>query len=454
MKNRYAVRARSTFVFALTTCLAVTACDTDELLEVQDPDIVTPDQAAGPAAVPATVAGMVGDFQEIFDNYTLYTALFTDEMILAGTFPTRIDVDERNVQLDPDNGTLEGDLFGPFQVARETADRNRAAWLEAAGDEAFDDVRADVEEGFALANLFGGYLRVLMSEAYCAVILEPKGAPLSPDAGMEDALGLLEDAEAAAVDAGLGDIALAARVGQARALLGLELYGDAAAAVASVPTDFQFVAEYSANQTSQWNEVFGQTWGANPFQLRWTVGDGTVGNRHNERWAYFDEWEALGLIEDEPEGFAAVEIGLKVVLQHLYDAAARPITVASGWEAQMIIAESELRGGQEEVAEDRVNALLADPSVNPMTAVNPTLALGAFAPVDFTGDLSTDLPQLARARSAGLWLTTERQATLRRFFENDGIDLYPQGTQGDDVSFPIPQQEIENNPNVSSGCPL
>ncbi len=168
---------------------------------------------------------------------------------------------------------------------------------------------------------------------------------------------------------------------------------------------------------------------------------------------------------DDPAGFEAVEVGVDVNLQQLYDQQGRNIVLASGWEAQMIIAENELRTGQAQAAEDRVNALLADPGLNPMTVVNPSLtsertvggvtapAMGAFQPVDFTGDLEADLTELARARAAGLWLTGERQGTLRRFITEDGLDLYPQGTQGDDIFFPIPQQEVDNNPNVGASCP-
>lgn len=115
----------------------------------------------------------------------------------------------------------------------------------------------------------------------------------------------------------------------------------------------------------------------------------------------------------------------------------------------MIEAEAALRNGETQAAEDQVNALLTDEtqSMNPMLALNPTLDLGAFDAVDFTGDLANDLPQLARARSAGLWLTGQRQTTSRRFLVDDGVDLYPE-TSGDDVCFPIVRQEIDNNPNL------
>ncbi|HKK07268.1 MAG TPA: hypothetical protein VKA44_00135, partial [Gemmatimonadota bacterium] len=112
-----------------------------------------------------------------------------------------------------------------------------------------------------------------------------------------------------------------------------------------------------------------------------------------------------------------------------------------------------------EQAQSMVNALLTDPTQadNPMLAINPDLtqargggsipAMAAFDSVDFTGDLATDLPQLARAREAGLWLSGTRQGTLRRLAEGDGVDLYPV-RRGTNVCLPIPQQESDNNPNV------
>lgn len=116
----------------------------------------------------------------------------------------------------------------------------------------------------------------------------------------------------------------------------------------------------------------------------------------------------------------------------------------------MIEAEVALRNGNTGEAQTIVNDLLEEEGQprNPMTILDAGPdELGAFESVDFTGDLSNDLPQLARARSAGLWLSGGRQGTLRRFIENDGVDLYPD-RGGDDVCFPIVQQERDNNPNL------
>jgi hypothetical protein len=320
------------------------------------------------------------------------------------------------------------------------------------GEPDFADVQDQLREGLALAQFYGGYDRIFLGELYCQAVLEPDGQPVPPNAVLQAALERLQAAETAATDAGLDDVVTAARVGQARALLGLGQYDDAAAIAATIPEDFVYFASYSENQNSQANEIYAYTTGSDGVVLRWTVGDGTAGNRHHERWTYYDEWLAQGLLIEKPEGLEAPEIGVPVILQTLYADGSAPILVASGWEAQMIVAEAELRGGQVQAAEDRVNALLADPSTNPMMQVNPGLSLSAFQPVDFVGALATDLPQLARARSAGLWLSGTRQGTLRRFLERDGVDLYPQNTQGNDHSFPLPQQELDNNPNATAAC--
>lgn len=433
------------------TAGAAGACE----LDVSDPDVVTPTQLEGPGAVQPQINGVVGDFQESYDDVIRYVALFTDEMILGGTFPTRIDVDERNIL--PSNVTLTTDLYEPLHVSRASADDAVENFQAALDDEAFSEVTGLLEEGIALGQLYGGYTRIVFGEVYCQSIFggpDGESAPLDSDARMEEALTVLQDAESSAEQAGLGDVANAARVGQARALVWLGRFAEAANVAADVPTDFVYFSRYSENDPiEQGNQLHIFSWGALGFSVRWTVGDGTAGGRHNERWPHYVEWAAQGLLDTIPsEEFAPAELGVEGTLQLLYDRPASDVVLASGWEARMIEAEAMLRNGSAEAAEDLVNDLLTTPSANPMLDVNPGLPLGAFETVDFTGDLSNDLPQLARARISGLWLSGTRQGTLRRFSQDDGIDLYPQGTQGDDESFPVVEQEIENNPNVSSGC--
>ena len=449
--------------------LALVGC-TDGLLDVDDPDIVTPEQLQGPNAVPTAIAGVVGDFQEGFDEYLLYSSLFTDEMILGGTFPTRIRVDERDVVSDPSNGSIEADIYEEMHISRASADGRVEDFEAALGDEDFSEVEGLLREGIALGKYYGAYNRMLFAEMFCQSIFggaEGESAPLDSDARMQEAFGLFGEAASAADEAGLDDVRLASLVGQARAQQWLGNHGEAAQIASQIPDGFVFEAEYSDNQNAQNNELYQFSWG-DVASLRWTVGDGNVARRGSEKYAYYDEWVEQGLIVPAPEGFIPEEAGIDVAhLQMLYNGPSVSAVLASGWEARMIEAEAMIRNGQHAAAQTMVNAMLADPSVNPMVLVNPTLLeertvggvtaqpMGAFDPVEFTGDLQADLVELARARAAGLWLSGTRQATSRRWVEEFGrgstADLYPVRS-GDDIFFPVVEEELDNNPNISSPC--
>lgn len=427
---------------AFAWLLSLGGCDT--ILDVTDPDVTTPDQVQGPAAVSLAVNGLIRSFQEAYDSYIRYTSYLTDEMIASGTITDRTDVDFRDVV--PDNATLTNELFTPMQTARQLGEDGIQQFASSIGDPEFAEVESTLRQGVAWGNFVAGYTHVLFGEFYCRSVIDPQGQAVTSDEAVSAGLQFLQAAETAANDAGLTSMATAAVVGQGRALLWLKDYAQAASVVAGVPDNFAFAVEYSANTPGQNNELFQWTWGVLQT-IRWTIGNGTAPERDNELWPYLNEWVAQGLIDPDP-GLTADNAALDVTLQLLYTAQDSDILLASGWEARMIEAEAELRTGDPDVAEAQVNALLADPNqaANPMLFINPNLPLGAFQPVDFTGDLATDLPQLARARAAGLWLSGQRQATLRRF-RDDGVDLYPV-RRSDDVCLPIVQKELDTNPNV------
>lgn len=438
---------RARIAAVLVAALAAASCD--GLLDVDDPTIVTPDQLSGPQAVPTVLNGLVRDFQEAYDDHVRYTSMFTDEMILAGTFQGRVEVDERRVRSE--NQQITGELYEPFQRARQSAEEAIASFEGSLDDPEFESVQPTLREGIARGNLIAGYLHLMMAELYCQVVVDPAGPAISSDEAAQEALAFLETAEARAEEFGLAAIASAARVGQARTHLWLGDFSQAASIASGVPSDFVRLVEYSSNSPDQNNELANFTWGFIQ-QIRWSVGDGTTAERDNERFDYIDEWVDQGLIDPDPgDQFSSQNAVIPVVLQQVYDEQSSDMVLASGWEARMIEAEATLRTGSPAAAEDMVNDLLTDPSqaLNPMLAANSDLPLGAFEPVDFTGSLSNDLPQLARARAAGLWLTGQRQATSRRFAEEDGVDLYPVRNGGDlDVCLPIPQQEKDDNPNL------
>ena len=432
----------------------LTSCN----LDVFDPDIIRPEDVADPASIPIAITGLVGDFQEAMDNYVRKSGMLTDEFILAGTFPTRVQVDQRDMLVD--NATLTGGMYEPIHVSRFSADNTAAGLAGLVGD---PDVDQDlVFEGIAFGQYYGAYARALLAEMYCQSILgggDPEAinfesGPVLPDARMAGALSLFEQAEASALAAGLSDLAEAARVGQARANMWLANFSQAAANVATVDPDFVFVAEFSSNDPAQYNEVYTLSYGDTQV-IRWTVGDGTQAERNLEKYLYYDEWVASGLINPDGNalGLQSFNATILVHLQLIYGGGnlppapvgqSAPIIIASGFQADIMRAEAAYRAGDLAGAAAIINARIT-------TGDNPHGTV--HAPVAFTGDLATDIAEIGRAYAVGTWLTGHRLGFARRVLRNDGVDLFPPTQPGSDTAFPIVQQELDNNDNISVACP-
>jgi hypothetical protein len=449
------------------TVAALSACNS--ILEVDQGGIIDVDDLAdaGPSAVANLVAGVVGAYQEAADDIVRYAALLTDEMIMSGTFETRIDVDRRRIQ--PSNATLTSGLYTILHVSRMQADTVVAMLQERLGDPAFDSVEVDMREGIALGKLYGGLSRLWMGELYCWSILTgmyPESQPVLPNVRVQQARGFLQDAEDDAGPLGRDDIRLAAIAGQARAQLWLGNYSQAEILAQAVPRDFTFWSEYSYNDVDQFNELYMFTWG-DEEQIHWTVGDGTTFDRGNERFEHFDEFVSLNLIDVEPDGYAAVRSSVPVMLQQLYSRPDSRILVASGVEAQLIRAEAAVRAGQTAAAATLLNDLRSDYSLRAtiLWGVDPPAPADQLQPLTLVDSLTQDLKTVADQRARELWLTGDRLTTARRLRRDasllpDTIDLFPAPKLsvggGDDIAFPIVELELEANPNLGAGnaCPV
>src|SRR6185437_2211300 len=83
------------------------ACSVDRALTVGDVDVATPGTLNNAAGLPVLYGGGLSDFQQAFtgiDAAITFPGVLTDELRDIDTFPTRIEVDQRNTQLT--NGTL------------------------------------------------------------------------------------------------------------------------------------------------------------------------------------------------------------------------------------------------------------------------------------------------------------------------------------------------------------
>lgn len=356
-------------VFASAAC--------DQILEVTNPGDVTEEGLAGEEALPVVVNGVYGDFQDAYDEVVQFAALFTDELVHSGSFPSFAQVDDRAIT--PPNVEME-DIYTEIGTARFTADRAVTNIREVLGAE------AESSGLLALALAFGGYSRILLADNFCQITLDV-GPPLTPAEVYGQAIDLFTQAIQVAQAADADSTLNLALVGRARARLNTGDLGGAAADAAQVPAGFVFVIDYSDNSDREENELVIFT----RDRREMSVGE-PFRNTGDPRVPVCAG--APGAPNECPfatEGEFGPDNQTPLFVQLKYADRLSDIRLASGAEAALIAAEA---SGQD----------------------------------------------VAQERALELWLEGHRLADMRR--RNDPF------LQGGDSCFPIPQSEIDTNPNL------
>lgn len=425
---------------AALVALVLVACSPEKILDVQDPDIIDPANANSPSGAIALHAGAIGEFSFaiVGDNggtegQILVGGLMTDEYMHSGTFPTRLEYEQRKAA--EDNGTLTG-VFRNLQ---------RARWLS---EEAVERLRAyapspasRVAEMFALA----GFTYIFAAETYCSGVpfsdpdgTPPLGIPLTTTQILDTAIARFDSSLAVTAESS-AVIRNLARVGRARALLNKADFAGAAAAVTGVPDAFVYNTTHTTTTGRQQNGVHVFNW----LSERWSVADTQGINGLNFRSA----GDPRVVATRDPTG-AGVGFDAATPQWNLqkYPARTTPLPIASGLEARLIQAEALLASNP--------GGWLA--ALNTIRATMITPALPALA------DPGTQVARENlhfRERAFWLFATGHRLGDLRRLIRQynrteDGV--FPTGLHfkgglyGDDVNLPVPFSE-RNNPNFT-GC--
>ena len=437
--TRARVLAAQTAVFA--GLAAVSACDPNKALEVDDIDVVSPGQLNDKSTLPTLRNGVVSTFQLAFsggadqangghEGQATMSGMLADEFLNAESFPDRVSLDMRDIL--PSNLSLVA-LFLDLSRARATADFASGQYNK------LDEGAVGQSEVLSIA----GYAYTLFGENYCSGVpfsaLDASGAvtygdPQTRDQVLTIAVAKFDSAITIATDQEDDDLANLARVGKARALLDLGRFADAAAAAASVPTDFEYLIRSSANSLRQNNGIWNYT--ANTFAF--SVQDNEGGNGLPWRTANDPRLDVEATGQRGFDRFTPFNLQLK------YPDLAASVVLASGIEARLIQAESQLRAGTAATAFATLNGLRA------------TVGLGQLA------DPGTDAARvtlLFRERAFWMWGTAHRLGDLRRLVRQYGRDqstVFPSGayhkggTYGSDVNFPVSSDE-RNNPKFT-GC--
>jgi hypothetical protein len=254
---------RRWLALAATLALAVTACDNP--LETVDPDIILPEDLEGPQAIPTIVQGAIGDFSLAYAGdatpivgVVMYSGLLGDEWFLSGTFPTRIEIDSRSIDIR--NAELTT-LFRNLQRARRSAERA----VEFINDNADDPSDATSLGQKAQMNNLAGYMYLLIAESFCSGVPFSKGnpdgtldfgQPLTTSQIYDVAVERFASASTDAQGAGSSRQEAIATLGTARALLDVGDFVAAATVAASVPTEFVFNLDHSIIPAGRWTSAY------------------------------------------------------------------------------------------------------------------------------------------------------------------------------------------------------
>ena len=443
MTSHLTTRGRALGVHAavIGVLLGAAACDPNKALDVKDVDVVSPGQLNDKSALPTLRNGVLSTFQLAFsggadlangghEGQVTMSGLLGDEFLNAESFPDRISVDMRDII--PSNLSLVA-LFLDLSRARATGDFASSQYNR------LDAGAVGQSEVLSLA----AYAYILFAENYCSGVpfstLDANnnivyGTSQTRDQVLQTAVAKFDSAITIATAKKDADLLNLARVGKARALLDLGQFANAAAAVAQVPTSFEYLVRSSSNSLRQNNGIWNYT--ANTFAF--SVPDREGGNG----LPYLSAADPrLEVVATGQRGF---DRATPFNLQLKYPDQQSNVVLASGIEARLIEAEAALRAGTPGPAFSTLNTLRAGAGLAPLTDPGSDVARTTT---------------LFRERAFWMWGTAHRLGDMRRLvrqYSRPQNTVFPVGEYhkggeyGSDVNFPVSSDE-RNNPKFT-GC--
>jgi hypothetical protein len=403
--------------------LALAACSDITSLQQEAPSRIPAGDLEKPENATLLVQGAVGDFECALANYIVSGGLVGDEIANANLVNRLWDLDRRtSLPTNPGYSTGEcgGDptVYTVLSTARYTAD-NALRLLDGWTD---DEVPGRTGL-IATAAAYAGYSLVLLGEGMCSAAIDV-GPELTPAQILTEAEARFTRAIDAATAVGDEQILDLALLGRARARLGLGNQAGAGADAALIPPGFVVNATYSSAKPRRENLVFS-------FLSRDLLGtvdlpfrDVTFEGVPDPRVTVVDA--GIPSQDNATESFQPAK----------YPSLDSPIPVARWEEAQLILAEANVAGGDVGGAVTIINTLHANAGIPPYGG----------------GTADEVMNQIVEERSRELFLEGQRLGDIIRY----GLPLFPApgtpfvggGVYGTQVCFPLPAAERLNNPNI------
>jgi len=440
------------------TSLAACSDVVDPLLEADDPDIISPANINSPEGAAALYRGAITRLSDATggnESTWMYGGLLADEYGTSSTFVQNDETDLRRVQTS--NSQVTG-MYRRLNQARTAADQAIASL-----NEWYPDSSAMIAEMYFAR----GFAEMQLAQDFCSAL------PLSSAAGAEAVLmGPLStgevfthsvasyDSALALVGAATGTsgvrVARAARIGKARALLGIGRYADAATAVQGVPSGYSYNATFSLSTSD--NIIWAQI----PSSRRYLVGDSIEGNARDiivrNNLPFFSSRDPR-----VPSTYTLSANGRDTIKSQdgstfsrttsLFDRMT-PIAIVNGIDARLVEAEAALQAGRPADMLAILNALRAAPP----TVGQLTLTASQLPPLALPASPAAQADLLFREKAFWTYSRGQRLGDMRRLIRQYGRTAentfpmgphYRGGEYGPDVNLPVPQQE-ETNPEFGA----
>lgn len=422
---------------AAAAVLAASACDVNKALSVDAPSRIPAASLETPANAALLVNGAVSDFECAFGAYVVVGGLVGEELDDYTQTASRWPYDRRDVQSNQSMysvNSCEGlGVYTPLQTARVTANHIRTL-LEGWTD-------AQVPPGtnrqllIATAAAYEAWSTLLLGEGFCTTVLttiDGTNFDYGGEISRADAFKAAEDrfneaiSTAQAVGAAATNILDMALVGRARARQDQGNLAGARADAALVPANFVFNATASAISGRRNNRVYNES---NPLGVASSVG---------ARYRTLNDPRVPVQNLNRPNA-----LGVPAWAQLKYTSTAAPIPMATGDEAQLIIAEADAA---------------SNPS-NTVAILNAFRAKGNEGPYAGPTDQASLLNEVIDQRRRALFLTGTHLGDIMRYKLTltpatgtpfPAGQTYGSQTCPDDgrIGLPLPDVERQSNPKL------
>jgi len=440
-------RTARTFA-ALLLATGVAACSTSDLLDVETPDQITPDQAGsavGAAALRVSAIGNFaafygGDYGGSFHGVSITSGMLTDEIESARGGTEHLDSRAQNEGVQPLSTTW---AF----VGQSTTQTVRA--IKALKEFAPEGTATEKStKATQIGHLYAlqGFAYAILAENYCSGIPIANADDINPKTDLLTTAQLYTrslayfDTAATTLGTTTADQPFrnAVAVGRGRVLTDLARYDEAAAAVTTVPTNFSFAVSYSA--TSVVNAIYDWM----NATLNYAPADKEGINGMDFITARDPRVTVIRNAAGAPTPRAGQD-GAQHYTQTVFATAGAPMPLATGVEARLIEAEAALKKGDATTYLAKMN--------------DARTIVSALTPLTDPGSTVARENLLFRERAFWFWGTAHRLGDLRRLvkdYKRGAETVYPTGpyfkggAYGTDLVL-IPAQAEKNNVEFQ-GC--